>query len=153
MVSAFTMTYVEEAIGISAAAKSSGVPVAISFTLETDGKLPSGESLVRAIERTDEATQGYPAYYMVNCAHPTHFVHVLRGAGAWRDRIRGLRANASRLSHGELDASTELDDGDPIELGAQYRAMQCMLPRLSVVGGCCGTDHRHVDAICRALAA
>lgn len=151
MVSAFTMNYIEEAIGVSAAAKACSMPVAISFTLETDGKLPSGDTLAQAIARTDEETGAYPVYYMINCAHPTHFEHVLRDGGTWTKRIRGLRANASRRSHAELDESTELDDGNPEELGTQYRALTSLLPQLAVVGGCCGTDHRHVEAICKAM--
>jgi len=150
MISAFTMNYVEEGIGIAAAAKSCEIPVAISFTLETNGKLPSGDTLEHAIARTDDATDGYPAYYMINCAHPTHFDKVLDG-GWWLNRIRGLRANASKRSHAELDESSDLDAGDPEELGEQYRILQSKLPKLSVVGGCCGTDHRHVNAICTAL--
>ena len=153
MVAAFTLNYVEEAVGIARAAQLCAMPVAISFTLETDGRLPSGDSLRHAVEATDEATAGYPVYYMINCAHPRHFEHVLKGQGAWRDRIRGLRANASKRSHAELDQCTDLDDGDPHELGEHYRQVREMLPRLSVVGGCCGTDHRHVEQICRALAA
>lgn len=152
MVAAFTMNYVGEAIGIAEAAKAHGMPAAISFTLETDGRLPSGDSLQHAIEATDEATGGYPAYYMINCAHPTHFAQVLREGGVWRERIRGLRANASMRSHAELDECTELDEGNPSELGGQYRDMRRLLPGLCVVGGCCGTDHRHVGEICRALA-
>ena len=127
------------------------MPVALSFTLETNGRLPAGETLAQAIARTDRETDGYPAYYMINCAHPTHFTDALCDRGAWLDRIRGLRANASRRSHAELDQSTELDAGDPEELGAQYRGLSEVLTRLTVLGGCCGTDHRHVDAICRAL--
>jgi S-methylmethionine-dependent homocysteine/selenocysteine methylase len=152
MVAAFTLNYVEEAIGIVQAAREAAMPVVISFTLETDGRLPSGDTLVAAIERTDEETGGYPAYYMINCAHPTHFDAVLRDGGAWRRRIRGLRANASKRSHAELDESTDLDAGDPRELGGHYRELRSLLPRLTVVGGCCGTDHRHVEAICAAFA-
>jgi len=152
MVSAFTMNYVDEAIGIVQAAREAAMPVAISFTLETDGRLPSGETLAEAIERSDAETSAYPVYYMINCAHPTHFAAVLREGGAWRARIRGLRANASRRSHAELDESTELDVGDPQELGGNYRDLQAVLPRMTVVGGCCGTDHRHVEAICAAFA-
>ena len=127
------------------------MPAAISFTLEIDGKLPSGDTLADAIARTDAETGAYPAYYMINCAHPTHFEHVLRDGGAWTKRIRGLRANASARSHAELDESTELDDGNPEELGVQYRELRSLLPQLTVVGGCCGTDHRHVAAICKAM--
>lgn len=150
MLTAYTLNYVDEAIGIVHAAKEAAMPVVISFTLETDGRLPSGEALADAIERTDAATGTYPAYYMINCAHPTHFEATLHAGGAWRARIRGLRANASKRSHAELDASTELDAGDPHELGEQYRALRPLLPQLTVVGGCCGTDHRHVAAICSA---
>ena len=147
LVAAFTMTYVEEAIGIVLAARDAQMPVVISFTLETDGKLPSGDTLQRAIERTDAETGGYPAYFMINCAHPTHFERELKHGGAWTQRIRGLRANASKRSHAELDESTDLDAGNPVELGHAYRALGKLLPKLRVIGGCCGTDHRHVAAI------
>lgn len=150
MAAAFTMTYVEEAIGIALAARAVDMPVAISFTLETDGRLPSGQTLADAIEQTESATLAWPAYYMINCAHPTHFASVLKQAGGWRERIRGVRANASRRSHAELDASPDLDIGNPLELGEEYRALRQLLPRLTVLGGCCGTDHRHVEAVCQA---
>jgi len=152
-VTAMTMTNAEEAAGIALAARLARIPAAISFTLETDGRLPSGQPLAEAIEQTDAASGGHPVYYMINCAHPTHFAGALRAGGAWRNRVRGLRANASRRSHAELDTSTSLDDGNPRELGEQYRALRPLLPRLTVVGGCCGTDHRHVGSICDALAA
>ncbi|MDR5741076.1 MULTISPECIES: homocysteine S-methyltransferase family protein [unclassified Caballeronia] len=151
MVAAFTITYPDEGIGVIDAARRADMPVAISFTLETDGRLPSGDALRDAVERADEESGGYAAYYMINCAHPSHFETVLGDGGAWLDRVHGVRANASRLSHAELDDSTDLDDGDPEELGAQYRALRALLPRMNVVGGCCGTDHRHVSAICHAL--
>jgi homocysteine S-methyltransferase len=147
MVTAITMTYAEEATGVTQAARDAGLPVAISFTVETDGRLPNGEGLGDAIEKVDEATGGAPAYYMINCAHPTHFDDVLGSEEPWRDRIRGLRANASTMSHDELDEAEELDDGDPADLGVRYAALRSSLPNLNVVGGCCGTDHRHVAAI------
>jgi S-methylmethionine-dependent homocysteine/selenocysteine methylase len=153
MVAAFTLNYPEEAIGVVAAARDCHIPAVVSFTVETDGRLPSGETLPDAIARVDDETGGYAAYYMINCAHPTHFAAVLRDAGQWRERLRGLRANSSKRSHAELDNSPELDTGDPDELGADYRELREFLPRLAVVGGCCGTDHRHVDAICRQLQA
>ena len=150
MVSAITMNYVEEAIGIARAAQSVHMPVAISFTVETDGRLPSGQTLRAAVEQVDKATSGYPAYYMINCAHPTHFDQVLAERQAWVKRIRGLRANASRKSHAELNEASELDTGDPAELGAQHAALKRRLPHLNVMGGCCGTDHRHVEQIAAA---
>jgi len=147
MVGAITMTHADEAIGIARAASAADIPVAISFTLETDGRLPSGQTLPQAIDQVDAETDGAPVYFMINCAHPTHFAHVLDDDGAWRDRIGGLRANASRKSHAELDAADELDEGDPVDLGAQHRALRDRLPSLKVLGGCCGTDHRHVEQI------
>lgn len=151
MVAAFTMTYPEEAIGVITAAREHGMPVAISFTLETDGRLPCGETLQNAIARADEETGGYAAYYMINCAHPSHFEHIVRDGGEWLQRLRGLRANASHRSHAELDEAADLDDGNPQELGQQYKALCSALPALRIVGGCCGTDHRHLQAICNAL--
>lgn len=152
LVSAFTMTYSQEAIGIVQAARDAALPVVIAFTVETDGRLPSGETLADAIEQLDAHTGGHAAYCMVNCAHPTHFAHALEEAGAWRERIGGLRANASCRSHAELDESTDLDDGNPAQLGAEYAALKSLLPRLTVLGGCCGTDHRHVQAMVTACA-
>lgn len=147
VLSALTMTNVNEAIGIVNAARRAGLPAAISFTVETDGRLPTGDGLGDAIMAVDAATESYPAYYMVNCAHPTHFAAVLTSGGAWVARVRGIRANASRCSHAELEAMTELDDGNPPELGAEYRELLGRLPHLTVLGGCCGTDIRHVTAI------
>jgi len=151
LVSALTLTYADEAVGIVHAAGRQGVPVVISFTVETDGRLPSGQALGEAIEEVDRETGGAAAYFMVNCAHPTHFAHVLDAGAPWLERLVGLRANASTKSHAELDASDELDDGDPDDLGERYRSLADMLPRLAVVGGCCGTDERHVAAVARAV--
>lgn len=147
MVTAITMTNVPEAIGIARAAQAEDIPVVISFTVETDGRLPTGETLGDAIHQVDAATEHGPVYYMVNCAHPTHFAHQLAGDGEWLRRICGLRANASCLSHAELDAAEDLDDGNPQEFGEQHRRLRRQLPNLVVLGGCCGTDHRHIAAI------
>jgi S-methylmethionine-dependent homocysteine/selenocysteine methylase len=151
MATAMTLTHVEEAIGIANAAAGVGLPVVISLTVEIDGRLPSGQPLREAIEEVDAATDRTPAYFMVNCAHPTHFAAVLEEGGAWRERIRGLRANASTRSHAELDEADELDDGDPVDLGRRHRELRRTLPGLRVAGGCCGTDHRHVAEIAAAL--
>jgi len=151
MVTAVTMTYADEAIGIARAAREAGMPVVLSITVETDGRLPSGQGLGEAIEAIDAATDGYASYFMINCAHPTHFDDVLDPSAAWAERIRGVRANASTMSHAELDEAEELDDGDPADLGARYAALREQLPALNVVGGCCGTDSRHVAAACSAL--
>jgi S-methylmethionine-dependent homocysteine/selenocysteine methylase len=149
-VAALTITDAGEAVGIVRAARAVTLPITIGFTLETDGRLPSGQPLGDAIEQVDRETDGGASHFMINCAHPVHFADVLAGGGAWRGRIGGLRANASTLSHAELDAAEALDDGDPADLAARYVALRDLLPNLTVVGGCCGTDIRHVTAICDA---
>jgi homocysteine S-methyltransferase len=147
LVTAITMTYPEEATGVALAARDAGMPVVISFTTETDGALPNGVALRDAIERVDAATDAAPVYYMINCAHPTHFAHVLEAGTEWTQRIRGVRANASKLSHAELDEAEELDAGDPLELAQDYRALRATHDHLTVLGGCCGTSDRHIAAI------
>ena len=135
------------------AAQAAGMPVVISFTVETDGRLPTGQTLKDAIAETDAKTDGAPAYYMLNCAHPTHFADALAKDEPWTKRLRGLRANASTRSHAELDAAPDLDAGDPVALGRQYRDLRSRMPQFTVLGGCCGTDHRHVEQICFACTA
>lgn len=146
MMSAITMTYVEEAIGVTRAAMAVALPVVISFTVETDGRLPSGQRFVDAIAQVDDVTGGAPAYFMLNCAHPTHFVHELGIEHPSLRRINGIRANASCLSHAELDMATELDRGDIAQLTRLYAQMGENLD-LRAIGGCCGTDHEHLAAI------
>jgi S-methylmethionine-dependent homocysteine/selenocysteine methylase len=148
LVSAFTLNYTAEAIGIIRAARRFQMPVAISFTVETDGRLPSGASLADAIREADAATDGYAAYYMINCAHPSHFLPVLEAGGDWVKRIKGVRANASCLSHQELDESDHLDPGDKQELAQGYQQLKRLLPHLNIIGGCCGTDATHLEEIC-----
>lgn len=149
LITAITMTNTPEAIGITRAAQAEAMPVVISFTVETDGRLPTGETLREGIEAVESATGQGPAYYMLNCAHPSHFEKVLDG-GAWMQRLKGLRCNASRRSHKELDEAQDLDAGDPAELGKEYAELCRRFPQINVVGGCCGTDHRHIEQICRA---
>ncbi len=147
MISAMTLTHAGEATGIVQAAKEIDVPVVIAFTLETDGRLPSGQPLGEAIAEVDAATNDSPLYYMINCAHPDHFRDVLDTTAAWTLRIGGIRSNASRQSHAELDEAEVLDDGDPVELGKLSAELLSRLPNIRVLGGCCGTDHRHVGCI------
>ncbi|MGQ9369769.1 homocysteine S-methyltransferase family protein [Azospirillum sp. ST 5-10] len=150
LVTAVTMTSSAEAIGVVRAATARGLPAVVSFTVETDGRLPTGQSLGDAVAEVDAATGGAPAYYMINCAHPSHFRDAL-GEAEWVRRLRGLRANASRRSHAELDAAPDLDDGDPVELGEDYAALRARFAWINVLGGCCGTDHRHIERICDAV--
>ena len=146
LVTAITMNYVEEAIGLTRAAKNAQMPVVISLTVETDGRLPTGQPLGEAIKQIDAATGDYPSYFMINCAHPSHFSLVVDGDQTWKDRIQGLRANASKMSHAELNEAPELDAGDPEALGRDYAMLKGRhLKNLNVFGGCCGTDHRHID--------
>ena len=147
MATAFTINYVEEGIGIALAAKSVDLPVAISFTLETDGLLPDGTTLADAIRTVENASDGYPAYYMINCAYPTHFAHILETDEPWVKRIRGIRGNASTRSHAELDSAPDLDAGDPIDFGQRYSALRARQGQLTILGGCCGTDCRHVEQV------
>ncbi|NND74524.1 MAG: homocysteine S-methyltransferase [Ilumatobacter sp.] len=150
LVSAITMTNSAEAIGIARAAHDADIACVISFTVETDGRLPSGEALGDAVTAVDAATGSTPAYYMVNCAHPTHFVDALEPSD-WMNRIKGVRANASALTHAELDAAEELDAGDPVDLAEQYAGLRATHPGITIFGGCCGTDPRHVDAAATTL--
>lgn len=150
MICAITMTNIPEAIGVVRAANAVGKPVAVSFTVETDGVLPTGQSLAEAIMTVDAATGDGPAYYLVNCAHPTHFADALETNESWVRRIRGVRANASKRSHQELNDAPDLDDGNPSELGREHALLLRRHPHIRVLGGCCGTDHRHVAAMSRA---
>ena len=150
MVTAATFGQADEAIGIVRAAATAGLPIVVSFTVGTDGALPTGQPLDEAIEAVDDATSAAAAYFMVNCAHPDHFFHLLGDSG-WARRIRGIRCNASRLSHAELDQCETLDDGDPAELAGRYVELRGRMPWLTVFGGCCGTDLRHVTEIAHAL--
>ena len=153
IVTAATITYSNEAIGIVNGARSFGLPVVISFTTETDGKLPGGELLREAVQKVDAETDFYAAHFMVNCAHPEHFMNEFHGDGDWKRRVGGIRANASLKSHAELDESTALDAGDKSLLSSGYAKLFSLLPSIKVIGGCCGTDHSHLEEICKTLEA
>jgi len=139
-----TLVGADEAIGIVMAARDVGLPIGVGFTVETDGKLAGGTPLRAAVEEVDAA--GGPDWFLVNCAHPVHVAPGLDDGG-WTARIGGFRPNASQLSHAQLDEAEELDEGDPAELSAALRAMVTHLPGLQILGGCCGTDARHVAAL------
>ncbi|MCP5073002.1 MAG: homocysteine S-methyltransferase [Rhodobacteraceae bacterium] len=149
LISGYTLAYPDEAIGIVRAARNFKLPVVIAFTVETDGRLPTGPSLAEAIEAVDAATEDYASYFMINCAHPDHFDQVLSGA-PWMARLKGIVANASRCSHAELDETEVLDDGNPEELGFQLAGVHKRYPNINVLGGCCGTDLRHMTCIAQA---
>lgn len=144
LVTAFTLSDPGEAIGIARAAYFHGLPAVIGFTVETDGCLRGGMALREAIERVDDETD--TVHFMVNCAHPQHVLRALDD-GSWLERIAAVRYNASTKSHAELDASPTLDAGDIDELRSGHERVRALLPALSVIGGCCGTDSRHVAAL------
>lgn len=150
MITGVTITNTPEAIGIARAGADARMPVVISFTVETDGRLPTGQPLGEAIMEVDFESPKPPAYYMVNCAHPTHFAHVLEEGGPWLARLRGVCANASTCSHAELDEAETLDVGDPAALGRENADLRRLVPSITVLGGCCGTDHRHIEEIAKA---
>ncbi len=153
LVSALTLNYVEEAIGVTLAAQQYNLPVCISFTVETDGKLPTGETLEQAILAVDQATNNGPAYYMINCAHPTHIDHLFNNTeGRWLERLKAIRGNASCLSHQELDEAETLDDGNPVAFGIELGNLKNSSSHITVLGGCCGTDHRHIEEVCNNIA-
>ena len=151
LVSALTMTTAAEATGFVQAVVEAGAAPVVSFTVEVDGDLPDGTSLADAVQSVDDATAGAARWFMVNCAHPQHVLPALENAGAWVQRVQALRVNASRKSHAELDESTELDAGDPVELATDVLDLRNRNTSLRIVGGCCGTDVRHVREIARAL--
>lgn len=148
MVTALTFTQSSEAIGVVRAAQKFGLPIVVSFTVETDGKLPTGQTLAEAITTVDSGTNSGASYFMVNCAHPDHFIEDLTNED-WARRIKGLRCNASRMSHAELDECEVLDDGNPIELASEYKDISLKMPWLNIFGGCCGSDLRHVTEIAK----
>ncbi|MFU0502995.1 homocysteine S-methyltransferase family protein [Pseudaminobacter sp. NGMCC 1.201702] len=150
MVAAYTLTNINEAVGVARAAKAHAMPCMISFTVETDGRLVTGKTLREAIETVDEETDASPVYYMINCAHPSHFEQALKAGEPWLQRVYGVKANASAKSHAELDESETLDAGDPFDLGQRYRSLTRSFPKMRILGGCCGTDHHHIAAICEA---
>ncbi len=144
-----TLTEVGEAIGLSRAAADVGLAIGIGFTVETDGRLPDGTRLAEAVAAVDAVAP--PAYFVINCAHPSHILAGLQSDHdldtAWRERIGGLRVNASTMTHAELDESEVLDDGDPVQLAIDQQPLIDAFANLEVLGGCCGTDARHVAAM------
>ncbi|WP_412552128.1 homocysteine S-methyltransferase family protein [Shimia sp. MIT1388] len=150
LITAYTMADPTEATGMVLAARAFALPIVVAFTVETDGTLPTGGSLEDAISQIDAATNAYPAYYMINCAHPDHFADVFTDA-PWTQRVRGIVANASRCSHAELDNATELDAGNPAEFGQQLADLRQKHAHLRVLGGCCGTDKRHLSELAKRL--
>ena len=145
LATAYTFNRVPEAAGCALAARDHGVPLALSFVVETDGCLSDGTALADAVSQVEDQTAGAPIYYLANCAHPSHFVSGLPDT----PRFKGVIVNASRCSHAELDEATELDDGDPDALGSDVAALVRANAAINVVGGCCGTDMRHLRRMMR----
>ena len=150
IVTALSLSSSQEAIGIVRAAQSAGLPSAISFLVEKDHCLQSGESLRAAIETVDQETDSAAAYFMINCAHPIDFGPALKSQ-EWVTRIHGIRANASKAEHSFLNLLGQLDEGDPDELASEYASLRSQFPDMNVFGGCCGTDFSHVRKISSAI--
>ncbi|MFT3987754.1 homocysteine S-methyltransferase family protein [Aestuariivirga sp.] len=147
-VTAMTFSSVEEAIGLARAAKALDMPVVISFFVAPGGKLKGGETLDEAISRVDAATGTAPAYFMINCTHPTEFTPGLT-PGPWNSRLGGFMPNAVAMETLDLCKLGHLEDGDPQELGGQMAELAQRFPHVNVWGGCCGTDGRHIGQITR----
>ena len=143
LVTAYTFNRVNEAVGCVQAAQDHDLPIIMSFVVETDGCLADGTSLDDAMSEVDRQTDQGPVFYMVNCAHPNHFSGVLHGQG----RLKGVVVNASKCSHAELDEADELDEGDAEELGADVAEIVRRNPDITIFGGCCGTDMRHLRSM------
>ncbi len=144
VVHAMTLSEVAEAVGVVEAARAVGVPVGVSFTVETDGRLPDGTPLRDAVAQADALAAA--DWYGVNCAHPAHLLPALDG-GAWQERLQCFRPNASTLTHAELDVMEVLDEGDRDLLRTGVLELLALVPSLEVLGGCCGTDASHVAAL------
>ncbi|WP_135501055.1 homocysteine S-methyltransferase family protein [Roseovarius aestuariivivens] len=152
LVTAATFSSVAEATGLTRAAKAAGMPVVISFFVAKGGKLKGGETLEEAIAQVDAATDSAPAYYMINCTHPTEFMPGLDDGG-WVRRLGGFMPNAVAMDTLDLCKLGHLEDGDPAELGGQMADLARRYPHINVWGGCCGTDGRHIGEITRQVAA
>jgi homocysteine S-methyltransferase len=149
MAVAATFNNIPEAIGVIRAANAAGIPIGVSLTLTPEGRLRSGPSLREAVERVEEATEGGAAWFGTNCSHPLEFEPALADAGPWLERLRYVRPNAARMEKIALCSLGHLEDGDPVELGEQMAEVARMLPRTDIIGGCCGTDERHLAEIAR----
>ncbi len=146
LICASTLCYPEEASGVVRAAQRFNMPAAIAFTVETDGRLPTGISVKDAIEQVDAESNGGALYFLINCAHPDHFTSIFSDE-PWMQRLRGVVANASRKSHAELDIAEELDAGDPNELGMQVGGLRKQFAHFNILGGCCGSNLQHIKRI------
>jgi S-methylmethionine-dependent homocysteine/selenocysteine methylase len=152
IISLMTVTNLNEAIAVIEVAKEMNIPVAVSFSLESDGKLLSGLSLENAIQTVDEATDGYTTYFGINCVHPTRILQPLENMDLEvRQRIGLIRGNASLKTHEELDNSDTLDRGHIPTFVSALKKVLVLLPGIKVVGGCCGTDEEHLTAIAQQL--
>ena len=149
MAVAATFNNIPEAIGVIRAAKGAGMPIGVSLTLTPEGRLRSGPTLREAVETVDEVTAGAAAWFGTNCSHPLEFEPAIADAGPWLDRLRYIRPNAAKMDKIALCSLGHLEDGDPEELGEQMGDVVRRLPRADIIGGCCGTDERHLSEIAR----
>ncbi len=150
---AMTFNNIAESVGAARAAATAGMPFSISLTLDGTSKLKSGPSLAEAITEIDAKTGNEaPDFYMINCSHPLEYEPALE-AGDWTKRLRGVRPNASKMDKLALCKLGHIEDGDPVELGAQLLSLSDRYPQLDIFGGCCGTGHNHLREIAKVLTA
>lgn len=144
---AATINNVPEAVGIARAAAAAGLPLNLSFTLDSDHRLQSGPSLREAIEATDaQAGAAQPDSYGINCSHPLEFEPALE-PGDWVRRIRSLRPNAAKMDKVALCQLGHIEEGDPEDLGRTMGDLARRMPDVDIWGGCCGTWDKHFDRI------
>ena len=149
MAIALTFNNIPEAIGAVRAAQALDMPIGVSLTLTAEGRLRSGPTLREAVETIDAGTDGAATWFGTNCEHPLEWADALADAGPWLERMRYFRPNAARMEKLALCTLGHLEDGDPEELGSQMGALAAALPRADILGGCCGTDERHLGAVAR----
>lgn len=150
-VSAQTFNNVPEAVGVCKAASKMGVALSVGLTLDSTCRLKSGPSLAEAITEIDALTgEQAPDFYLLNCSHPVEYEPALENA-SWIKRLRGVRPNASKMEKLALCKLGHLEDGDPVELGAQLGDLSQRFPHMDIFGGCCGTGDSHLREIAKAL--
>jgi len=146
---ALTFNNTPEAIGVARAATTIGVPLTVSLTVNSNGRLKSGPTVAEAVKSIDaEAGKSAPAFYMLNCSHPVEFEPALT-EGAWLERLRGFRPNASKMEKIALCKLGHLEEGNPVELGRLMGDLARRIPHMDIWGGCCGTGETHLREIAK----
>jgi homocysteine S-methyltransferase len=151
---AATLPALSEATGLATALAATGKPYIISFVLRSEGTLLDSTPLKDAISIIDTDVNPTPIAYMANCTHASIFksamMHDINSSATVRKRVEGLLANTAALNPEELDDSEELVEEDPQIFGKSVASLHGELG-LKILGGCCGTDGRHIDNLANRL--